>query len=225
MTASRALTLSAATALAGALTSGPGAIALVQYTHPQPAWRDAEAFVRAFHPVQTIPYVAGLLLVGGFVSVIASLASLGGDGRRARLTCAVVCVSIFATLIVVNYAVQTTVIPPLVAAWRPDAAAVLSTLTMSNPVSLGWALEMWGYGALGAATWLVAPVLRARPGGGVAAALFVANGVVSVAGTIITVLRPGWVMTPAGLMSFALWNLLVIVMLATAIAAVRKEGV
>jgi hypothetical protein len=117
---------------------------------------------------------------------------------------------------------QTTFVPALVQGFVPENGPLLAALTLANPRSLGWALEMWGYAMLGVATWMAAPVLAARGRAGrAAAALFVANGPVSLAGGVWTALRPGWVMTATGFALFAAWNALVIAMLVLAIVALR----
>jgi len=206
--------------LAGIVLSGPVSLALVAALHPQPAWSGPDAFVRAYHPIQTLPYFTGFLLVGGSLYMIAALQTLAGEALRARATAALGFAAAFAALIFFNYVVQTTFVPALVAHRAPESAPLIAALSLSNPRALGWALEMWGYGVLGVATWLVAPVLADHGRAGrAAAALFVANGPVSIVGALLTALRPGWVMTPAGLAMFAGWNLLMIVMVALVIAA------
>jgi hypothetical protein len=93
---------------------------------------------------------------------------------------------------------------------------------MSNPTSLAWGIEMWGWGLLGVATWLVAPTFHGSQTGRVTAHLFVANGIVSIAGALWTVVQPGWCMTPIGLIAFASWNLLLLVMALQAWRAFRQ---
>lgn len=78
---------------------------------------------------------------------------------------------------------------------------------------------MWGWGLFGVASWLVAPVLRDSRLGRAASFALVANGPVSIAGALLTVLAPGWVMTAPGMVAFVLWNVLVFVMAALALAA------
>lgn len=214
----------ATVALAGCLLSGPISLALVTL-HPQPSWRGAEAFARAYHPLQTLPYFTGFLLVGGAVVLIASLHAMAPPELRARATAALAFAGAFAALIVFNYIMQTTFVPALARAYEPVDAPMIAALSLSNPRSMGWGLEMWGYAVLGVATWLIAPVLaNGTRGGRAAAALFVANGPVSVVGGVWTALEPGWVMTPKGLALFAVWNLLVIIMLALAIVGLRATA-
>ena len=211
--------------LFGIVLSGPVSLALVTL-HPQPTWTGPDAFARAYHPIQTLPYYTGFLLVGGSVYLIAALHALARGQDRTRATAAICFAAAFAALIVFNYVVQTTFVPALVASGSPDTGPLIAAFSLSNPRSLGWALEMWGYGVLGVATWLAAPVLLDHGRAGrIASALFVSNGPVSIAGGFLTALRPGWVMTPAGLGLFAAWNLLMFVMVALAIAALRNERV
>jgi len=158
MDARQGVSIGAATAPLGTIISGPLDLWLVAATHLQPPWRDAETFVRAYHVVQIVPYLAGLLLVGGFVMLLTSLHLLAAEELRVRTVWALGFVSAFAAMIFTNYTVQTTVVPGLVEQWSPGDGPLLSALTMANPRSLGWALEMWGYGVLGVATWLCAPV-------------------------------------------------------------------
>jgi hypothetical protein len=222
--AARMAVTSAGVALAGAVLSGPVSFALVAL-HPQPAWQGVEPFVRAYHPLQGLPYVLGFFLVGGALSLVAALQVLAPEGLRARATAAVAFAAAFAALVFFNYVVQTTFVPSLVRQHRAEDGPLLAALTLANPRSLGWGLEMWGYAVLGVATWLVAPVLAgAGRAGKAAAALFVANGPVSVAGGLWTMLAPGWVMTGAGLAMFAAWNVLFIVMLALALVALRRHA-
>jgi hypothetical protein len=215
-----ASTVRAATiTLIGILLSGPVSLALVSL-HPQPPWTGPAAFARAYHPLQTVPYFTGFLLAGGALYLIAALQTLAPERFRARATGALGFAAAFAALIFFNYIVQTTFVPALARTDSPDAAPLITAFSLSNPNALGWAIEMWGYAVLGVATWLAAPVLSDRGRlGRAAAALFVANGPVSIVGAVWTALRPGWVMTPLGLVMFAGWNLLMLVMVALVIIA------
>ncbi|AHG93258.1 hypothetical protein J421_5723 (plasmid) [Gemmatirosa kalamazoonensis] len=226
MTPRRALSASAWVALAGTLASGPLGLWLVAATHPQPAWRDADTFARAFHPVQSVPFFCGFALVGGMVALIGCLHAAAPEALRPRAAVALALSAAFAAMVFANYAVQTTLVPALVRDASPGARAVLGTLTMANPRSLGWALEMWGYAVLGAATWLAAPVLRsAAPGrwSHTAAVLLVWNGPLSVATAVLTALRPGWVLGGVGLAAFGVWNALVVAMTLAAALAARER--
>jgi hypothetical protein len=215
----RAGIVAATCTLMGALMSGPIALLVVAKTHPQPAWQDARTFVEHYHPMQTLPFLLGFLLVGGFVMLMTSLHTLARAQLRARTQTALVVTAVFAALVLLNYAVQTTFVPALVSSDNATTGELLAALTMTNPKSLGWSLEMWGYAWLGVATWLVAPVFAGTRVERAARAAFVANGPISVIGAFWTAARPGWVMTRPGMLAFAGWNALVIAMALLALFA------
>jgi hypothetical protein len=212
-------------ALAGSLLSGPVALGVVQLTHPQPAWHGAQAFRESYCAVQLLPFALGLLLVSGFVLTSAALHCLAGARERLRTTAALLFTAVFAALIGFNYVLQLTFVPQLVLAGAASDA-LIGAFSMSNPASIAWGLEMWGYGVLGVATWLAAPVL-ARLGGmaGRAAALgFVLNGPVSLVGAALTVAGRGWLLGPLGLVAFGVWNALVIAMCGLGCWAARRSA-
>ncbi len=223
--ARRAVTLTATIALIGALASGPFALLLVGATHPQPAWRDVATFIVAYHPVQIAPYLFGFVLVGGFAGLVASLHALAPEALAPRTVCALPFAGAFAAMIFVNYAIQTTFVPSMVTGAPEGDTVLIGALSMANPRSLGWALEMWGYAALGVATWLVAPVFAGTALERVTAWLFVLNGPVSILGGVATAAHPGWVVTPAGFVAFTVWNVLVVAMAVLAVLAMRQRGI
>lgn len=195
---------------AGALVSGPLSFALVEATHPQPPWQGAETFVRSYHPIQTVPFFCGFALLSGFACLIASLHNIAPQRLRARTTTALIFTAAFAAVIAFNYIVQTTFVPGLVADYSHQHDTAITIFSMSCPGSLAWSLEMWGYALLGAATWLVAPVLQASTLERWTSWLLVANGPLSIGPALLTAWVPGWVLAPAGIASFVLWNGLVI---------------
>lgn len=209
--------------LAGTLLSGPVALGVLASTHPQPAWKDAETFARSYHSVQALPFFLGFFLVGGFVALIASLHAQAGESEKPRTTAALAFAGAFSALVFANYVIQTTLVPVLV---RDDAyasRALASMFTMSNPESLGWGLEMWGYAVLGVATWLAAPVFHGSRVEEAARISFVANGPVSIAGGIWTALDPGFEMSAPGMAVFGLWNVLVVVMTVLSLLAFQRR--
>ena len=101
-------------------------------------------------------------------------------------------------------------------AWVVMAASILgpaavSVLSMNNPRSLCWAIEMFAYAILGGVTWLVAPAFREERA---IALLLRTNGLVSVAGAVVTLFDLAWVQTPVGLGFYVAWNLLVVAIMA-----------
>ena len=216
--------------LVGIVASGPLAVALVESTHPQPPWNGAELFARSFHLLQILPYAGGLLLVLSLLILLSSLQALLLPRDHVRASLAWLASAVFACFILLNYSLQTAYLPALARSYQPGDGALLTALSMSNPESLAWALEMWGWGCCGVATWLLAGVFdstaieRATRGLERATrACCIANGLVSVTGTAWTVIRPGWVMTLPGLIAFVLWNVLLAALAVLALVSVRRR--
>jgi hypothetical protein len=195
----------------------------VSATHPQPAWRDAELFARHYHAIQLLPYAGGILLVAALILLVSSIHASARAHEKALTGAALVFTGAFAAFIFFNYVAQTTLVPDLARRYEPANAPIIATLSMSNPRSLAWGIEMWGWGLLGVATWLLATVFDRSKLERAAALAFIANGPVSVAGALWTVARPGWVMTPAGLVAFAAWNVLLAAMAALAFIAFGRR--
>jgi hypothetical protein len=203
LAACRLGTAGAVAALVGVVLSGPLALLVVNATHPQPPWLDAATFARSYHPVQALPFVAGFLLVGGLVLLVASLHALAPAARRPITSVAMLLAGVFASLVFLNYVVQSTFLPHLARHRSPADDPLIGALAMANPTSLAWALEMWGYGLLGVATWLVAPVLREGRLEQAASAALVVNGPASVLPAVLTAIAPGWELTTPGIASLA----------------------
>ncbi|MFI5309164.1 MAG: hypothetical protein ACHQ53_17540, partial [Polyangiales bacterium] len=130
--------------IAGIVLSGPLAVALVNTTHPQPPWGGPALFARSFHPIQVIPYPGGIFLVAGVVLLIASVRGLAQPAQQILADVALVFCAVFATLVFLNYIVQTTYVPVLARDYTEATGSILTLFSMSNPKSLAWALEMWG---------------------------------------------------------------------------------
>jgi hypothetical protein len=209
MTSTRTdLSLSVAAALVAitAALSGPLGFAIT-LARPQPPWSDVHTFAANAHPIQQLPFWIGFLLLASCVLFIARLCALGFDLHRTRALLALVCVSIYGSMIALNYALQTAFVP--YAARTLDPA--LGYVTMSRGGAPTWVLEMFGYGVLGVATAIAAPIIES---GNLRRTwirrLLVANGVVSVAGAIACAVDLAWVTSLPGLASFFGWNLLFI---------------
>lgn len=180
---------------------------LVSHTAPQPPWTDVLTFADHYHPVQALPYVLGYVLLLGFVMFAAACHAGAQPALRVRTSASLIFTAIYAALVFTNYTIQLGVVPRAL----PTRPPWLAQLTMANPSSFAWFLEMFGYAALGLATWLVAPGFRGGPRATAIRCLLVANGVVSVAGAACTALFDQWVFSTAGLLSFMIWNALILV--------------
>ena len=204
---------------AGILLSGPLSMWLVSATHPQPAWQNADAFFTHYHSMQALPYYFGFLIIAGFVVLIAALHRTAREQDRLHTLLAVIFTTVFAALISLNYIFQTTFVPALVGTRDPLSAA----FTMANPRSLGWALEMWGYGMLGVGTWFAARAFHGSKLERVTGVLFMLNGILSIITALWTAIDIGWVLTVPGLIGFVIWNLLILVMSALAWVVMRRR--
>lgn len=117
-----------------------------------------------------------------------------------------------AAIVSLNYIIQTTFIPALVAEYTPSQATIIQAFTMGNPTSFAWAAEMWGYGFIGLATWLAAVFFRNQGIERVVKILYILNGVLSIGGALLTAIDLGWVLTTPGYISFGLWNILYLIL-------------
>ena len=207
----------------GILISGPVGLYVVSAVQPSPPWVDAATYAAAYHPIQTLPFFAGFLMVIGFVAIMAAQYQLAADRLKAVLLLAVVMTAAFCTLIFFNYVNQTTFVPAMAQSYRPEYGPIITALAMANPRSLAWALEMWGYGFLGLATWLAAPVFGGNGLERVTSGLMVFNGVISVIGALATAYDVGWVLTPPGVASFALWNVVVFALAVCVLLVFRRR--
>ncbi|MBK9013810.1 MAG: hypothetical protein IPM82_06830 [Saprospiraceae bacterium] len=146
------ISLGALVALAGYVLSGPVGFGIVQMTNPQPAWVSAAIFAENYHVVQDVPYYFGLLLIGGMLMLAAGHylnSKLENEENRFHILLSFAWTTIFAALIFFNYICQTTFVRHLALDYKPENDAIISTFSMANPLSLSWAIEMWGYGILG----------------------------------------------------------------------------
>lgn len=219
-TRARYLSVSAAVVTAGILLSGPLGVALVMIFAPQPQWRDAAVFVRSYSGLQTLPYLFGFLIVGGFVAFMSGLVGTGREEQRPLEIAGAAFTGVFAALVFFNYVLQTAFVPQAL----DSSEAILAMATMANPRSLGWALELYGYGVLGVATGFAAPLFEGRGGQGAIRILLAVNCVVSVAAAAMVPILPGWALTPGGMAAAAIWNLLILVTMVLVMLELRFGG-
>lgn len=201
----RGIRVAAILVSAGAVLSGPVAMVIVSSVAPQPSWTDIGTFANHYQPIQGLPYVVGYVLLTGFV-LFAAACHAGAVGEfRVRTSASLIFTAVYAALVFTNYTIQLGFIPRVLG----DRPAFLGQLTMANPAAFAWFLEMFGYAALGAATWLVAPGFRGSGRADLIRSLLVANGGVSVVGAVCTALFDRWVFSGAGMVSFLAWNALI----------------
>jgi hypothetical protein len=199
--------------------SGPLGMLIANAVAPQPPWRDAATFIQHYHPIQSLPFLVGFLLLAGFPALHVAL-YLGAPPRaRPWALLGLVFTAVFCALIAFNYIAQTALVPAAVERRDP---ATIAALSMASPSSVCWSIEMFGYGFLGLGSLCVVPCFR---GGGIhaaAATLLAANGMASVVGAALTAHRAAWVLTPAGLWSFLGWNAVILSMVLTVVLSLRR---
>jgi hypothetical protein len=216
--------LASAATLLGIFLSGPLAVLVVDAIHPQPPWRGVAVFARNLHPVQLLPYLGGLVLVAGMVALVIAMHRSADASERRQTRLAVAAIVVFAAMICANYVVQALVVPTLAIGADDGSSSLVATLSMANPTSLAWTVEMLGWGLAGVATWLSAPVFGDSRLERATSSALVANGAVSVAAAAWTLARPGWVMSPEGLFAYALWNTLLALAAALALVSFWRRA-
>ena len=202
--------LGAVLAAIGILTSGPLAIPVIALVQPQPLWESPELFVENFHRIQTLPFYFGYLLIGGSILILVSVYLL--SQKRAAALAALIFMSIGGAFASLNYVTQTTFIPAIVNNYSSELNPIISILSMSNPIALSWAIEMWAYGFMGLGTWLAAGFFGASPLERTARILFIVNGVVGVLGALAVAIDLGGVFSIVGLIGYGAWNVLFLVL-------------
>lgn len=187
----------------------------------QPPWESAAVFVEHYDVIQSLPFYFGYFLVGGSLMLLVAvyLCSKSSSLPLAGLMFG----SVGSAIVAINYIIQTTYIPAVVSAYTPDDAVMLQAMSMANPTSLAWAFEMWGYGFIGLGTWFAASFLNSTGIEGFAKVLYILNGILSLIGAVWSAFDLGWVLTPPGYISFALWNVLYFALAAVTIRVFLKR--
>jgi len=203
---SRFITASATVVLCGVVLSGPVAVGLVELLAPQPIWQDASTFISHYSWIQNLPYLFGFLILGGFIALMSGLARSASDERRPSAFTSLAFTIVSASIIFLNYVLQTAFVPLSL----QENPGYLSIITMANPNSIGWELEMYGYGILGIATTFAASLFDTGNRQRWIRRLFILNGIISILGAVLVPLIPGWVLTPAGMTAGGIWNALIV---------------
>jgi len=216
----RLIAISAAVVIAGIILSGPPGVFLVSLLHPQPEWVDAATFIDHYHPIQAFPFAGGFLLILGFTFFIAAASQLAVlSTQKVPATLAIIFAAAFAVMVGINYTLQVAWVPELVRRGDPQ----LSNITMYNPHSFGWVLEMFGYAFLGLATWAIALVFWGSRIMNTLRYLLIVNGFASIVGAILTTGGMSWLYEITGIISYILWNLLIIITMLLVYYEFRKR--
>ena len=195
-------------ALFGLMLSGPVSIALLAVVRKSAGWRGAEDFAKYFWPMQVAPFYFGFVLVVGYLMLFAGLYDFAPEDQKPRARMAVMLATAYGALITLNYICQTTFIPALATHYRPAYESLVDAFSITNPRSLAWAIEMWGYALLGGATWFVAGMFRGSRQQRLLAGLLILNGFASVAAAMAAAADMSWIVESVGFFGYVAWNLL-----------------
>ncbi len=210
----RFISLGAAVALIGIILSGPISFFLVHFFQPQPEWESTSTFIAHYHALQNLPYYAGLILIGGLLILFAAHylnAELINGLDKLHILLSVMWCVIFSVMILFNYICQTTIVPNLIKHNNDETQHIIAFLTMANPSSLGWTIEMWGYGILGVACMLLSPFYKHY--NKAIYNLLNTNGILSISGVVFTIYGSEWLLKTPGIIFYFTWNILMIVLL------------
>lgn len=189
------------------LASGPLGVLIVDLIQPQPEWSGAGIFINNFHSIQSLPYFLGFGLIIGSILLISFLYKAAKPEEQGVMLPALVFVTIYAALVSLNYILQTTFVPALVAGSADGASILISALSMANPNSLAWAIEMYGYMFLGLAFLWLYPYFKQGRFSRPIFFLLIANAAMGVFGAFISSYQLDWVMSRPGMISFIAWNI------------------
>jgi len=216
----RLMVLSAILVIVGSMFSGPFGYLIVNLVNPIP-WKDASSFAAQYHPIQTLPYWFGFLYLAGFILFIATSRQLLKEKDWIFGDAALVTTSVFAALIGFNYILQVGFIPNA----RMDPGEVFAAFAMNNPKSISWSIEMFGWGFLGASTWLISPAFTNSRLQRIARALLITNGVGSIFNAVLVSVLPSFVLQVPGLLAYFIWNAMIWVIMILIIIDIRAKHV
>jgi hypothetical protein len=197
-------------AAVGILASGPLTLPIVAFVQPQPPWDGPDVFVENFHRIQLLPFYFGYFLIEGSILILVSVYLL--SAKRAQALIGLIFMSIGSSFAFFNYLTQTAFIPAIVDNYTAELGPIISTLSMSNPIALAWAIEMWAYGFMGLGTWIAAGFFGTSRLERIGKVLFILNGVVSIIGVLAISIDLSGVFSVIGLLGYGAWNLLFFVL-------------
>lgn len=210
--------LSAVLVIGGSFLSGPGGFLIVNIANPI-SWTNVGEFAAQYRYIQTLPYWFGFLYLAGFILFISLSRQLMKKNDRYLGDAALIVTAIFATLIGINYLLQVGFVPRAVA--YPND--VLAAFAMNNPDSICWMLEMFGWGFLGVALWLVISAFNDFPSKKFIKGLIIFNGVGSIIAAVLASLLPSSLLLQIpGLAAYFVWNILIWVIMIFVITDIRK---
>ena len=148
-------------------------------TTPFSKWSGIERFAESFSTFQMLSMLPGLVVVIAFIPMMAAIHYLAPRQKQIFSSIGLIFGCIGTTLLGFQYYSQLTSIRQSLLSGALDG---LDLFVVGNANSVWWPIETLGYGFMGLATLFAAFVFSSQGCGGWIKRLFVANGVLSVAG-------------------------------------------
>jgi hypothetical protein len=187
----------------GSLLSGPIVSGIAAFVSPQPEWIDANVYLEYYHWIQSLPIIFGFVfLLGNCLFIVSVIRLAKTEMEKIFANLAIVMVTIYAVIVSLNYIIQVGYMKPI----EGISETVITILSMRNPFSLAWVFEMTGYAFLGIAFWLTVPLFKEK----LIKILLAFNGIISIAGAIVTCVDLSYPLSFYGIISYICWNILII---------------
>lgn len=205
--------------IVGSALSGPLGYLIVNLVNYVP-WRDVNSFASEYSYIQTLPYWFGFIYLAGFIFFISISRQMLSEKHRVLGDAALITTAVFAVLIGTNYILQVGFVPKAV----HNPSEILAVFTMNNPDSICWLLEMFGWGFLGASTWLISPAYNDSKLLKIVKVLFIINGAGSILAALLTAIIPtSLLLQIPGLAAYFLWNIMIWIDMALIIIDFRRS--
>src|SRR3990172_4777914 len=157
------------------------AAAIASCLAPLPSWDGIESFAEAFRTMHILPGAFALFLIPCLVALMATIYHVSSEDRRLYGLLGLVFSLVYASLLGVNYAVQLVVLRPNLLRGETEGMALFA---LTNPFSVFWDLELFGYGFM-MLSLITAAFVFARIGlEGWVRKLFLLNGPVNILATV-----------------------------------------
>ncbi len=205
--------------IVGSALSGPLGYLIVNLVNKVP-WTDVNSFASGYRYIQTLPYWFGFIYLAAFIFFISLCRQMLSEKHKVLGDAALITTAVFAVLIGINYILQVGFVPKAV----HNPSEILAVFTMNNPDSICWLLEMFGWGFLGASTWLISPAFNGSKLQKIVKVLFIVNGAGSILAALLTPIIPtSMLLQIPGLVAYFLWNVMIWIDMVLIIIDFRKS--
>jgi len=198
---------------------GPLFVKIIAAISPQPPWAGMETYIAHYSLLQSIPYWGGFILIIGNILFVVSSGRLSNIKETALYPLALITVTIYSSLVALNYTLQVAYIPAAV----QSSSLGIELFSMDNPNSIAWSIEMYAYAILGIAMWLVSPSFRGNRVKDLIRYLLVFDAIISISGAFFAIVFIGGMLDEGSLVGYYFWNLLILVIAFLILYEYRSE--